>query len=564
MSKRAWVCLAVALGGMIACTVDGGGPSDGGEPDVAPIDATSEPPMDAGKKDARDATADAMPDVDDASDSDALDAGAEADSDAALEGTPCSPPNTVDQQSCSFCGTQFRGCLDDSDGGFTWGPWGYCTDQVVGGCDPQTTYPDLACGNCGTQQQVCLPNCTFDQTQPCTEPLNACTPNLTEYSLGLSCDAGARPRTCDTQCQWGNWGACGAGVTPVTGRLAAGYYHTCGVNKSGQLKCWGYNNDGQLGNNSTSDSHSPVTVNLANVTDLGLGFYSSCAVVSGGNAYCWGWNTSYGQVGDGTFSQRLVPTAVSNITTAVHIDTGYSHACAVLANGTVQCWGGGFDGQIGNGTSGTYTTPQTVNNITTATGITTGIYENACAVLSGGTVSCWGWNGDGQNGDGTTTNDFSPVTAFGLSNAVQVTGGYFHTCAVRADASVACWGYGYYGNLGDGILNNNSTVPVAATLGNVVQVAAGYGHTCVLTITGEVDCVGYGSDGQMGNGTTTYQNASWITAIPYGAVEIAAGYYHTCALLSNDTVECWGANFDGQIGDGTTVTRKTPTLVVGF
>lgn len=165
-----------------------------------------------------DAGKDAAPDVatnDDAGDaSDAQDDVADAGNDALPpEGTPCTTPNEVQDEPCGLCGTHYRGCLWDGDAGYAWGSWGFCQGEVKNGCDPNGSYADIACGNCGTQKQVCLSNCTFDLTQSCNEPQNACKPGKTNFTLGLSCDGGGREQTCDNQCQWGNYGVCQAGPT---------------------------------------------------------------------------------------------------------------------------------------------------------------------------------------------------------------------------------------------------------------------------------------------------------------------------------------------------------------
>jgi hypothetical protein len=145
-----------------------------------------------------------------------LDAGNDA-STLPPEGSPCSKPAEVQSEPCGFCGTHDRACLPDGDGGHAWGAWGYCQGQPSNACDPNKTYSDISCpGKCATQQQVCLSNCTFDQTQPCNEPTNACWPNNFDYEEGLSCTTGGRERVCDSQCQWGNFGACQSGPSMIT------------------------------------------------------------------------------------------------------------------------------------------------------------------------------------------------------------------------------------------------------------------------------------------------------------------------------------------------------------
>jgi hypothetical protein len=210
-----------SLAGFVACS-SGDDTSDAGDDGAvdAAVDqkvndvtvtpeASNDATVDAGNDVVVEASSDATSD----GDTDAqLDGGSDADA-LAPEGTPCTPPNTIQNEPCGLCGTHYRACLSDGDGGYAWAGWGFCQGQVVNGCDPNGTYTDTACGNCGTMKTVCLSNCTFDVTQQCNEPTNACKPGKTNFQLGLSCDGGGREQTCDTKCQWGNFGACQSGPT---------------------------------------------------------------------------------------------------------------------------------------------------------------------------------------------------------------------------------------------------------------------------------------------------------------------------------------------------------------
>lgn len=185
---------------------DGSFPGDAGaDVTVEDTGVDSTMPADTGAPDsaATDAGADADAATDAASD-------AAADSGLPAPGTPCNMPNQTQKQVCGICGSQLRACLPDGDGGYVWGSWGFCQGQVVNGCDPNQQYPDLDCGNCGKKKQVCLSNCSFDLTQQCQEPPNACKPQTVDFQIGLSCDAGGRERVCDQSCQFGPWSSCKA------------------------------------------------------------------------------------------------------------------------------------------------------------------------------------------------------------------------------------------------------------------------------------------------------------------------------------------------------------------
>ena len=202
---------------------------------------------------------------------------------------------------------------------------------------------------------------------------------------------------------------------------------------------------------------------------------------------------------------------------ATAITAGGGHTCALLSSGTVTCWGWNQFGQLGDGTTTARTTPVSVVGISGATAITVGA-SHTCALLPGGTVTCWGVNGGGQLGDGTTTDSTTPVTVLGITGATVITAGVDYTCALLAGGTVRCWGNNQFGQLGDGTITDSTTpVPVPVS---------------VVAIT--------------------------------GATAITAGAVHTCALFSGGTVRCWGLNGSGELGDGTTTDSATPVTVRGF
>jgi alpha-tubulin suppressor-like RCC1 family protein len=261
--------------------------------------------------------------------------------------------------------------------------------------------------------------------------------------------------------------------------------------------------------------------------------------------------------------------SVGDITNAVAIAVGDEHTCALLSNGTVKCWGGNAKGQLGNGGTNTSTIPVPVSGITNAIAITAGA-EHTCALLSDGTVKCWGRNDAGQLGDGTKKDSSTPVPVKDLTNAIAITAGGFHTCALLSNGTVKCWGWNAKGQLGDGtIATKVSPVQVQeqgnAVLKNVVAIKAGWVHTCALLSNGTVKCWGDNGSGQI---SVSYIHTSQVSTVALdvpdlkNAVAIAAGENHTCALLSNGTVKCWGGNNKGQLGNGTTQTSAYGTQVI--
>jgi alpha-tubulin suppressor-like RCC1 family protein len=355
-------------------------------------------------------------------------------------------------------------------------------------------------------------------------------------------------------------------VTP-TGVGAGGEY-TCVRLPDGTVQCTGRNQFGQHGNGTLNDSSALEPVSgITTATRVAAGDEYACALLADGTARCWGLGES-GQHGNGTFGTFTpgnVPVAVSGLTGAITLATGYGHACALLPDATMRCWGENREGQLGNGTTADPGTPQAVavNGISGATAFSTGAYHT-CAVLGSGSLRCWGRNGNAQLGNGTYTSSSTPVQVNGITTAVSVSGGGGHTCAVLSDATVRCWGENDFGQLGNGTTAGSTTpVPVSGLTG-VVSVSAGWRHTCALLADGGVRCWGQNQFAQLGDGTTTSRTTPVPVSGITSATAITAGWWHhSCALLGDGTVRCWGDNQWGQLGNGTTTDALSPVTMSG-
>lgn len=395
-----------------------------------------------------------------------------------------------------------------------------------------------------------------------------------------------------------------AGLAGGVVDLSLGQAHSCALTAGGQVKCWGWNGNGQLGiGRVDAGSSTPVTVSgLESVARISSGEAHTCALTAGGGVVCWGRNGS-GELGGGTIGiDSSTPVAVPGLGSgAIDIVAGSSHTCALTPTGGVKCWGDNSTGQLGNGTIGSGgSTPVNVSGLISGVTALSGGGTHNCALTTGGGVKCWGINWAGQLGDGTNTTAPAPVDVTGLTDGiVAVTAGKLgSTCAVTASGGIKCWGLNDHGQLGDGTkINRNTPVnvvglpagllrtgspseggpgvlkPILADLptSTTVQVGSGSYHTCAFTSwSGDspYQCWGGNDLGQLGKGTVGADQAAPApvknTFHSPPLQWLVAGSLHTCALTPAGAVKCWGFNNVGQLGDGTNQTRTTPEQVVGM
>lgn len=351
--------------------------------------------------------------------------------------------------------------------------------------------------------------------------------------------------------------------------ISAGSAHTCMLTPSGGGRCWGDNENGELGDGTTIHRSMPVdVVGLdSKIVSVDAGGSQTCALTDVGWVKCWGLNES-GQLGDGTETDSSTPVDVVNLSRGVvSVSVGGGRACAVTAAGGVKCWGLTWYGQLGDGKTNFYSTPVDVPGLDKGVAMASTGGNHICVLTTTGGVKCWGWNASGQLGDGTINHSSTPVDVVGLERGVAaISTGSNHTCALTIAGGVKCWGDNTWGQVGDATNINRSTpVDVIGMSSGTIAVTAGSGHTCGLTISGGVKCWGANSSGDLGNGTTNHSFTPVdVPDLGSGVTAVTAGRNHTCALMASGEVKCWGDNRVGHLGDGVPPICVTPVDVMAL
>lgn len=367
--------------------------------------------------------------------------------------------------------------------------------------------------------------------------------------------------------------------------LSTGGSHTCAVNVSGQLLCWGSNESGQLGSGHSglykwNSTPTRVSTNLT-FTMVTAGESHTCATTSSGATYCWGAGY-FGELGHGSLgeqAERTTPASVSGGLRFHQVSAGFRHTCAVTPDDIAYCWGAGELGQLGNGVMEGSPVPTAVAGNLDFTELDAG-FDTTCGISGRGEIYCWGTGGSGQLGHGSVrfrASEPVQVAADSRFVSVSVGGGVEagHACAVSLEGRIYCWGDNTYGQLGAPSAGNLATKPVLTELPNtsIVSVTAGGRHTCALDAEGVIYCWGYNSAGQVGNtrvanqceGIPCVTRPMQVPATPR-FLAISAGTEHSCGLASAGTTYCWGFNGFGRLGappDSLPDTSR-PTPVLGF
>ena len=404
--------------------------------------------------------------------------------------------------------------------------------------------------------------------------------------------------------------------------IATGDSTTCVILNDKNISCWGYNSNGKLGNGSL-DSYSSNPVKVLGLPDndgavqVEVGSDVACTVLESGRLFCWGRG---GYVGDGTYEDRSIATEVitnDNDVMVSKVVIGSSHACALISNGSVMCWGQEYEGKLGDGVErGTwdvantpnYTSPLPDGRLAVDIGVST---SSTCAVLDNGSISCWGFAHHTLFGNEGIANQPNPGYSFGegiavrsittyggnergymsgmcviLSNdtvscfsrtgflkesysfsphtPVMVAIGAKHACALLSDSSLRCWGDNKFGQIGDGTWESKESPFTIQGFDNqdpIISISAGIAITCAVTSSGNAYCWGSNSLGAIGDGTAhgLYEKPVMIDPLN-NVTEIFYLSYAYCAKYLDGHIGCWGDNEWGIIGDGSTEDRSIRSI----
>ena len=301
-------------------------------------------------------------------------------------------------------------------------------------------------------------------------------------------------------------------------------------------------------------------------------------------------------MGDATFADRATPVAVSGGFSFSALALGDAHSCALTSVGAAYCWGLNNLGQLGNGTDRGPDPCYQVPVCSTAPAPVAGGLgfsalalgeAHSCGLTNAGAAYCWGYNGEGQLGNGSGSGpdlcrdhsqpcSVTPVAVAGGLSFRALAAGEYHTCGLTTSGAAYCWGADYVGQLGDGSARGPescgsfsdrpcSRTPVAVSGGlSFITLALGQNHTCGLTNSGAAYCWGANWVGQLGDGSITNS----LTPVPVtGGLSfsaLAAGFEHTCGLTGAGVAYCWGSNVSGQLGRVTCVCSTVPVAVAPF
>jgi len=488
----------------------------------------------------------------------------------------CVGLNGTGTKTCNSAGTAYSACqISACNSGFNLQS-GVCVANL---CSPNSTVScaenngtgTKTCNSAGTVYSSCqITVCSSGynmQNGSCV--VNACVPNQTNsctvsHGTGTQvCNAqGSAYESCKSiKCSDGYESTDGATCTQIKFKVVkVQTNYSCGITTADTVKCWGYNTYGNLGNNSTERSSTPTEVNgLKNVASIVLGERHACALSFDGTVKCWGGanrdlsaiDGSYSLLGDGSNKGSLIPLSVNLNATAVQIAGGNSHTCALISDGTVKCWGLQFNGALGTLVPFNSTSPSTayavysVENLSNVKNIFSGDNSN-CALTNDDKVKCWGLSFLDKS-----KVDFSPVQITALSGysltQISITGRT--ACILTFIGSVKCIGSNEFGQFGNNTTTDNYAKLSDSGNESFTKIASSNDYSCGVTAAGLVKCWGANFYGNLGNNTKT-NSSTFVDVLDLANVKsISLNAFYGCALTTQNEIKCWGLVYDSTLNN---------------
>lgn len=341
--------------------------------------------------------------------------------------------------------------------------------------------------------------------------------------------------------------------------LAPRRWGGCARMSGGGVVCWGMNDFDNLG---TGPNPSPPKPTRGGpYVDVATSEVTICGLTAAGVVECWGYN-QFGEVGTGLRTPDVVRSPVPVLRGAALLPgRGFRRgSCAVMNDGTIQCWGYTGMGETCSRDEGVAMPPREVAPLAHASELAIGNYF-VCARF-GERVRCCGKGNSGQLGGG----DFipfsnTPVAVLGLTDVAEIASGFAHICARKNDGSVWCWGLGRDGQVGDGGAQDRASPVRVEGISSAKSLGMGSFHSCAILSDDSAACWGRNTSGQLGDRSVTWRSTPVAVVGVSGITQIAGGDDHTCARLESNRIVCWGANRFGQLGDGTTRDSLVPVDV---
>ena len=356
-------------------------------------------------------------------------------------------------------------------------------------------------------------------------------------------------------------------VTLSPAAVSAGGYHTLAVRSDGTLWAWGWSLHGQVGGQVDSNGIAWTPEQIGGASDwaaVSAGGIHSLGLQSDGSLWAWGYNGD-GELGDGSLGgSQASPEHVGSDTDWAVVSAGNDYSLALKNNGTLWAWGYNGDGELGDGTTTGSDVPKRIGTATSWVALSAG-GGHSLALRSDGTLWAWGYNGHGELGDGTTADSLVPEQIGVANDWVAVSAGGGFSLALKSDGTLWAWGENNYGQLGEGTTSDSYTPEPVGTEADWVAVSAGgyQGGWYSLAAKSDGTFWAWGNNqfGQLGDGTTNEQDSPEHIGGSSSGYTLSAGGNHALALESSGFVAAWGDDSYGQLGALTPLASNVPEQV---